>query len=371
MTDPTSTPTSLRNPSLLALGLFGALSLAACDSNAPDVSAASETGGAERDASIDDAEPGARGRHGKHAKGHGPEKKVERLCAAVECRPEQESALLEIFTAQKAERGERPDREAMKAERKARHEALAQAFLSDDFTGETLAELSQGRGGKHRDPAQMAETFAAVHAVLDAEQRAKIAEHPMSLMGGHHKKGKHGKKGKQGKQASTDFEQGSSSDKAAKHEARRAEFETKFVSSVCETVSCDASQQAELTKLVGEARPPKPDPTARKAERDQIAALWTASSFDQAAFTELMGAHADQRQAMKVHRAELLVGLHDLLRPEQRAALVNEMQNGEGPLRHMLAGKGGKHGKHGKHGKRGRKGGKQGKRGAEGPEVQG
>ena len=119
---------------------------------------------------------------------------------------------------------------------------------------------------------------------------------------------------------------------------------------VCGLVACDERQRAEIEGLFAAHRPPKGD--ARPGpKRDPAARAALADKLRAGALTEAdLLAHAEARP----HRrppAELLVGIHGVLSPSQRATLADAMlADGPGLFGGKRGGKrGGKHG--GRHGK--------------------
>ena len=139
---------------------------------------------------------------GRLAAKSGPKsgKRIERLCAKVECTDEQRSTLL----AQAAELHPAPkgDREARKAEHKAANAALASAFRGDSFSTADLEGFGAGAKAKLEAKREAKSAMViALQEVLTTEQRAvvadMIAERGLgSVMGG--KRGKHSKHGKRG-----------------------------------------------------------------------------------------------------------------------------------------------------------------------------
>jgi len=157
-----------------------------------------------------DHDGGERGAHGE--KGPRIGKKIERLCAKVECTEEQLSTL--VAQATELHQGAKGDREAKKAEHEAKKaeraeakSALATAFRGDTFSTADLEGFG-ARGAEKREAKGQAKAQAkgamvlALQEVLTTEQRALVADMIaerglQSIMGG--KRGKHSKKGKRGR----------------------------------------------------------------------------------------------------------------------------------------------------------------------------
>jgi Spy/CpxP family protein refolding chaperone len=146
---------------------------------------------------------GRGGRHGKWAdkKGDGAgaakhiERKVEKLCEPLACSDDQEQKIAAIVGQAKADRPE--------VDRDAHHAAVAAAMRAESFdTAAVKKELEAGKAKHDERHAARAEVAVAIHDVLTAEQRAKvadrIAEHGPEALLGHGKHGKHAKHGKRG-----------------------------------------------------------------------------------------------------------------------------------------------------------------------------
>lgn len=302
----------------------------------------------ERSAEVEaPTEPGeAPDRDGHHGKrGDRAKFAAEKLCSEVACTDDQAAQVLALFTSRPHERRDKADREAHKTERDAAHKALADAFRAESFDASVLERVAPDRDHGDRDDHVIA--FATeLHAILTAEQRAKLADEiaergPLFMgKGGHHGPKGHGPK---------DVDRGEHGDRVAKH-----------VDKLCEQVTCTAEQETQLIATLAGAR------EARHAAREQhqepdftaVAELLRADTLDAAKLRATMDAAKAGHDARKAERGKqmgaVVAEIHAILTPEQRAIVADMIeQHGIGALMH-----GPRDGKRGKHGKRGKGKGK-------------
>ena len=282
-----------------------------------------------------DGHHGKRGDRGKFA--------AEKLCSEIACTDDQAAQVLALFTSRPHERRDKADREAHKTERDAAHKALADAFRAESFDVSVLERVAPPRDHGDRDDHMIA--FATeLHAILTAEQRAKLADEvaergPLFMgRGGHH--GHHGPKGVDG---------GEHGDRVAKH-----------VDKLCEQVTCTAEQATQLTATLAGAREARHEAREQHDQPDftAFAELFRADTLDAAKLRASMDAAKAEHDARKAERGKqmgaVVAEIHGILTPEQRAIVANMIeQHGIGALMH-----GPRDGKRGKHGKRGKGKGK-------------
>ena len=367
------TTTTTRQRSFLrsaSLMLAFAGSVAACDSgsNEPsltDPAQSGETGEAADVAARGEAHAGDR-RGGHKSPG-------DRLCKMLECSDAQATQIAELFARPERDPAQR---EAKKAERDAANTKLAAAFRSEQFAGADLARHRSQRPQHEPKTDEKLEKLAALHAILTPEQRAKLADRfekgGMPLLGGGKgghgpKRGGHGPGGMSERHGSPEGgSEGRDEPDAAERIAHRAE-------KICDGLSCTAAQVQQLQGLLESAHSSRPDESeieARKAERQkmgsELATAFRAESFDESVFASAMAkrkeAGEERRELAESRQTELMVGIHGVLTPAQRATVATRIEKA-GPRGIMGAkeerhkgGKGGKGGKRG--GRKGRHGGK-------------
>lgn len=140
------------------------------------------------------AKRGERGERGKRKHARGPSGMVLRGLDVTDAqRAEIETALAE------AGLDGHPDRDAMKGkwdEMKARRAAMLEAFASDDF--EAASQLPPPREDMANHHARFIQTLAVVAPLLDADQRAALADRIEQGPKHFGKRGKPGKRGRRG-----------------------------------------------------------------------------------------------------------------------------------------------------------------------------
>jgi Spy/CpxP family protein refolding chaperone len=127
----------------------------------------------------------------------------------------------------------------------------------------------------------------------------------------------------------------------------------KMLDRLCDELECSDDQRAAIGQLVVAAKRDHegPDADARAAMHEALATAFRSDTFDASALPQPSD---DHHAARRTEMATLLVGIHAILTTEQRDALADKVESGEGPL--ALLGHGKPHGKHGKG--KGKKGGK-------------
>ncbi|MCA9660169.1 MAG: Spy/CpxP family protein refolding chaperone [Myxococcales bacterium] len=157
---------------------------------------------------------GKRGKHGDDFKGDKPMKdgdhagkheahmgkRIDKLCAKVECTDEQRATLEAKAAA--AHEARVADRDAHKEAKTAAKQALAQAFRGDSFSAADVDGFKGSMESMHGAKASDMEAMILdLQALFTAEQRGvladKIEKHGVGALMGKH--GKHGKRGKHGK----------------------------------------------------------------------------------------------------------------------------------------------------------------------------
>jgi Spy/CpxP family protein refolding chaperone len=300
---------------ILRFLLPAALLLAACDrADAPETTEPLDDRAAEAAPAVDeDAPPRERAHHG----GNG--NKLERLCETLACTDEQRVRIEGLAARLWAERPEPagdPD---------AANRALAQAFGGEAFSAADLRAFRKAAGPDVDEvDAMLVEAVVELHGILDAEQRATLAdkiEHKgLPFVGGHG--GKHHGKGKRG-----DDDRG----------ARMAE-------KLCEAVACTEDQRGQITSLV-QARP-EPGQVPQ-AERQALAAAFRGPTLSDDPVNAYLDAAAKVRAEDQAAFEAHVVRLHGLLTPQQRAELARRIAE-DGPRALGMPGK--RH--HGKQGRR-------------------
>src|SRR5690606_1971866 len=283
---------------------------------------------------------------------------ADRLCKLVDCTDAQRGELSTVLA--------RPQRdparkEAHESERSAANKQLADAFRGENFAGVDFDRHRAQRPARPDHTSEGLDKLAEIHRILTAEQRATLADRfergGMPFLGG--KSGHGGKPGRHaGEQERKQSATGAESDRdQAQRLAHRVE-------SLCEGLSCTDAQREQLASLSQGHKPTHDavDKEARKAERKEtgaeLATAFRAETFDRAVFEKAAAKREDARSehekvASRRH-AEMLVGIHGVLTPEQRETLATKIEAG-GPAA-VIGGKRGKRGKHGEHGKRGKQG---------------
>ncbi len=293
---------------------LAALALVACETETADPSARAAELEIDADDDGEELDDAQEGRHGKRHRAH--DGAGTEICEAVACTDAQQEQVKAIFARpERGERGERPERPDMSAA----DAALAKAFASEDFGEADLRARAEQVPARAEDKSHRLEAMSELHAVLTPEQRtafaAKISAGEVFAGRG---EGRRKHKGAEGDE----------------HASRRIEH-------FCEPLDCSDEQKAELTEIFAAKRESGPDGQARK---DALAAAFGADTFDADAVRDSSGHDPAAAGAM-------LVEIHAVLSPEQRAVLAERIAE-RGPRLHM--GKGGKHGRKGKH--RGRRG---------------
>lgn len=336
---------------------------AACDSEdvADPAERAAETAGLTDAADLD----------GPHARGHHTRRSpAERLCGKIECTDEQVGAIADLFAGAHDE-GERGDHEARKAQMQAKHAELAEAFRSDSFDVDTIAELHGERGpskAEHVD--RGVDLLVGLHGVLTPEQRGLLAteleERGPGLVFGHH--GKRGKRGKRGKHhgkhdGKHDGERGEHDGKRGergKHHGDHAGLEgegdpsqhlARRVEHFCEAITCSEAQVSQLTATFEGVHEAHRDAREAKPDFSELAAAFRADTLDADLVRSQLLASKDGAPDHARAFGEVASEIHAILTPEQRAIVADRIA--EGGL-HAVMGKGRGHGK--KHGRKGHPG---------------
>lgn len=311
-----------RRLSLLPSLLLPAALLLACDrADELDTAQPSEERSAAAAPTPDDEDPPR-----EHAHHRGKGKKIDKLCESLACTDAQRERIEALAERLWAERPEPT------GDRDAANRTLARAFGGDSFAA---ADLQAYRAAAGPDTDEMdalvAEAVVELHGILDAEQRATLADkverRGLPFVGG--RGPKHGRGGDE-------------------HGARLAER-------LCTQVSCSEAQAAEVAKLAAGL----PDPgQVPQADRDALAQAMRGPSLSDDAVHAYLDAAAKARAEDHAVLEATVVELHGLLTPEQRATLAERLAE-DGPR--GLVGKGhhgkGKGKKHGPGEKKHRRGG--------------
>ena len=311
-----------RRTTFLRFLLPAALLVAACDRGDELETPELDDRTAEAAPSADDDAPSREQAHHR-GKGH----KLDRLCEKLACSDEQRVRIEGLAERLWAERPEPT------GERDAANQALARAFAGDAFGAADLQAFHAAAGpdGDELD-ALLVEAVGELHGILDAQQRAtladKIERKGLPFIGGGHGK-RHG--------GEHDEDRG----------ARRAER-------LCEKLACAEDQQARIAELF-QARP-EAGQVPNSADRDALARAFRGESLSDEAVTAYLDAAAKARAAERAAFEAQAVELHRLLTPAQRVTLSERIAE-DGPRALGMSGKG-HHGKGKKH-----HGGKTGRRG--------
>lgn len=317
---------SQRRTSFLRFLLPAALLVAACD-RGDELESPEPLDDRAAEAAVADGDgPHAeRGHHG--GKGH----KLERLCEKLECTDEQRVKIEGLADRLYAERPEPA------GDRDAANRALATAFSGEGFSAADLqAYHAATRPESDEMDALLVEAVGELHGILDASQRAtladKIEKRGLPFLGG----------------------------KGGKHHGKRGgdEHVAKVTEHFCAAVACTEEQRTQVAALV-QARPEGGQ--VPEADRVALAQAFRGESLSDDAVTAYLDAAAKARAADLAARDAQAVQLHGLLTPQQRATLAEKIGE-HGPK--ALLGKGPR----GDHGGKKHRGGKKGKRGGEGPQ---
>lgn len=325
-----------RRTTLLRFLLPAALLVAACDRD--ELEELEPEGDRAAMAVAGDADDSPR-EHARRGKGHG----LDRLCAKLECTDEQRGRIEGLAQRLKAERPEPA------GDRDAANRALAQAFGGHAFS---VGDLQAWHAAAGRDAdashAALAEAVGELHGLLDAEQRATLAEkierRGLPFLGG---------------------------GAGGKHHGKGSE---KRAARLCEAVACTGDQEARIAALL--QAPPEAGQVPQ-AEREALARAFRGESLPEAAVTAYLDAAAKARAEQRAALDAKAVELHALLTPEQRAILVGRIAAKGPKALGLYGGKGKGHrfegkGHHGKgHRFGGKKAGRGGNEGRRGPGPQG
>lgn len=116
-----------------------------------------------------------------------------------------------------------------------------------------------------------------------------------------------------------------------------------MVEHLCGEITCTDDQREAIGELLAQAKPPHgPEGDEREAHHEALADAFRADTFDVAALPQ---PSAEQHAGHITDMATMIVGLHDLLTPEQRETMAAKIE-GEGPIGLFGGGRGGRHGKH-------------------------
>jgi Spy/CpxP family protein refolding chaperone len=242
----------------------------------------------------EEAESDVRSR-GHHGRGH--HGFAGKVCEVVECTDDQRAQVKAAMGMRDhEERPERPDMSEANA-------ALATAFAGEGFSAADLEAWRKGLPERPEWRAHKLEAMSELHTILTAEQRATLAETIAAgeLMGRRHHRGDD-----------------------AKHVSRR-------VDRVCERLECSDSQKEQLVAVLEAAHERRSD---REEGRKAMAEAFASDTFD----VDALPRHEHRPEIGRV-----LVEVHGLLTPEQRAMVAERIAE-HGPRAFM--------GKHGRHGKR-------------------
>ncbi|MCB9701019.1 MAG: Spy/CpxP family protein refolding chaperone [Myxococcales bacterium] len=337
---------------IAALSLPLTLLFVACDSEPVD-----ERSGEAQIAAADEAADAGEAGHFAHRGHKGPP--GARLCAMVECSDAQASAVAELFTKNRPEKGDhRPDFAAMSGD----HAALADAFRAGTLSADDLAKHRASLAAAMPAPERRGDLLVGLHGILTPEQRAlvadKIAERGPGFLGGgkHGKHGGHGGHDKLGKKGEHgDHAKGPrfGDHEGAEHEGPRA---GKMIGKLCAKVECTDEQRSALEAKATELHAGAPDHEAMKAKRDAaqraLADAFRGDAFSAADADAFAGGFKEMHEARGPGMDAMILELQSVLTPEQRGVLADKIAE-RGLF--GLMGKGGKHGKHGKRGGKGKR----------------
>lgn len=302
--------------------LPAALLVAACDRDELENPEPLDDRAAEAAPSDDDDGPTREQAH-QRGKGH----KLERLCEKLECTDDQRVRIEGLADRLWTERPE-PAGDVDAANR-----ALAKAFGGDAFSTTDLQAFRTAVGPDVDEmDALLVEAVGELHGILDAEQRAQLAEkierHGLPFAGG----------------------------RGPRHDGPRGEDRAaELAQRLCGAITCTDEQAARIASLV-QARP-EPGQVP-KADREALAGAFRGESLSDDAVNAYLDAAAKVRAGDRAAMEARVVELHGLLTPQQRATLAERIAE-DGPRALGLLGKG----PHGPHGKKHGRGGKKGRRG--------
>ncbi len=306
---------------------FAALTLTACDSSPED---AAEARLAELDAEDVEhpadlqAAPGTNHEGRRHRSRKGRHDPASTICEQVACSDAQLEQVQAVFV-----RGERPQRGA-RPDMSAANATLARAFAGSSFAESDLVSWkSQMPGRSERDDHRL-DAMSELHTILDAQQRHTLAT---KIAAGEVFGGRHGQRHASRRRA----EQDEGDERHTEHLARRVE---RF----CEPLSCADAQRTQLTEILERGRAARPGRGDESSRRAKLARAFEADAFDAAAVAEQMLAEPGSKGA-------LLVEVHGVLTPEQRATLAQRIAE-DGP-RAVLGNHGREPGHRGKRHRRG------------------
>lgn len=301
--------------------LPAALLVAACDRDELENPEPLDDRAAEAAPSDDDGPPREQAHH--RGKGH----KLDRLCEKLECTDDQRVRVEGLADRLWAERPE-PTGDAGAANR-----ALAKSFGGDAFSTADLQAFHAAMGPDADEmDALLVEAVGELHGILDAKQRATLAEkieqRGLPFAGGRGRR-HHGPRG----------------------DDRGAELAERL----CGAIACTEDQQARIAALV-QARPEPGE--VPQADREALAGAFRGDALSDDAVNAYLDAAAKVRAADRAAMDARVVELHGLLTPEQRTTLAARVAE-DGPRALGIMGKG----PHGARGKQQGRGGKKGRRG--------
>lgn len=256
---------------------------------------------------------------------------VDRLCNLVSCTDDQREQIAGLL------RDAKKDRKEGRGTMKAANAKLAEAFRSEAFTADALAAHHRATSQLHEERAAAADRVKVeIHGLLTAEQRKIVADTiekrgPGVLTGrGHGGKGKH-----HGDHAGKDARDRDGS-RAKRDPAKRA---AKIAMRICDPLECSDEQHAEITTLLAEARPPKPEDHRETAEqgKKELADAFRSADFSADVLAKHRATMKAHKEAGRAKMDETLLRLHSILEPEQRDKVAERIER-RGP--HLLRGKG-------------------------------
>ena len=296
--------------------------LGACDTEStdpPDITAPEDGPGADGGADLADHQdhhgrhpgPAAFGDAGPRHHRHDP---VRRLCELVDCTDVQRDQLRELATDLREDA--RPDR----ATRRARGEAMADAFRAETLDPALVRQRTGAMAGHHGERAEAFETFVVgVHGVLTPRQRETLAEAieargPGALGPSRHVAGK--RSGRRGHGGRRGWRQGP------------ADGSGSMLDRVCAQLECTGDQRAALASLAQEMQEARPDPTTHDTASKALAAAIRGETLTVEQVRHDQTAMEQARARTGRTMEEMVVRFHAILTPEQRNEVAARIERG-------------------------------------------
>ena len=261
----------------------------------------------------DDASDQPRGSEQDSTKGHPHGSPVDKLCAAVDCSDPQRKTLTSLLTRKPAAP---PTEETLEAA----NSALADAWRAADFDTDDLADWREQVHGDAAGSRMSAANIVAVHDVLEASQRAVLADlletrGPGVFFG---PRG-HGKGGKaKGHERGKGHGRGDKADRGAPDPEAFAAHAT---DRLCERVSCSEDQRSAIVAAIVAAAP-------RREQRDDdrsFAAAFRGETLTQNQSQTYLDSLEARHEAERSARDGTFVAVHHVLTAEQRATLAADL----------------------------------------------